>query len=137
MSVNDLCERVCSQIFIDRHEGLVGPKLITKTDLYTHHHHHKHLIGQKGDILMGSHSSSSSNSVRGSPSWPIISRVDILAGSLILTANEPARMSPSLYDLARVHLTVSIDFWHKYTPFLVRQYSVRQNAMLKKGGSHN
>ena len=120
MPINDLCECVCAQICIDRHGGLAGPKLITKTDLYTRLHHHKLLIGQKGDILVGSLSSTASNPARRSPSWPIISLGDILAGSLILTANEPARMSrmsPSLHDIARLHLTASIDLWYKYTPF--------------------
>ena len=33
-----------------------------------------------------------------------------------LTSNESARMSPSFYDIARLHLTASIDFWQN-SPF--------------------
>ena len=42
---------------------------------------------------------------------------DILAGALTLTANKPARMPPSLYDIARRHLTASIDLRQNSTPF--------------------
>ena len=44
---------------------------------------------------------------------------DILAGSLTLTANEPARMSPSLYEVDKLHLTAPMEFGQNFIPCFV------------------
>ena len=52
---------------------------------------------------------------------------DILAGSLTLTANEPARvrMFPLLYDVTKLHLTAPMDFFQMFVfPSHVKEMSV-------------
>ena len=41
---------------------------------------------------------------------------DILTDLLTMTANEAARMSPSLYDIAKLHLTAPMDFCRNFIP---------------------
>ena len=48
-----------------------------------------------------------------------------------LTSNESARMSPSFYDIARLHLTASIDFWQNSNPF----YGAAALCVTKNGNS--
>ena len=74
------------------------------------------LICQKGDILPWSLTWTASEPKSIFPAPPIRSIGDILTGSITFTEDEPARMLPLVYDIARLHLTVSIDysiFWDR------------------------
>ena len=60
--------------------------------------HHKPLIGQEGDILMGSLTLTANGHMIMSPSPQMRSWIDILVGSLTLRASRPAHMSPLIED---------------------------------------